>query len=71
MFRLFCSIAIIAFIFAHSRERPEAGVSDDASRWIERTRTDLTATVLRSEAAQGLLRQSLAPEEKPAWKGAR
>ena len=68
MTRLLCAIATIAYIFAHSPERPQGGLSEDAARWIGRTRAEVTEAALRSGVAQDLIRHSLAPGQKPATK---
>lgn len=65
MLRLACGIAIIAFIFAHSPERPKESVSEDAARWVERTRSGITEAALRSSAARDLVGHSLASAAKP------
>jgi hypothetical protein len=61
---LACGIAIIGYIFAHSPERPSVTASDDAARWIDRTRADITEAALRSQAAQELVRRSLTSMDK-------
>lgn len=68
MLRLICGIATVAYIFAHSPERPPTGLSDDAARWIDRTRAEVTEAAFRSGVGQEFVRHSLLPPEKAAAK---
>ncbi|HMO29769.1 hypothetical protein [Enterovirga sp.] len=64
MFRLLCGLAIIAFIFVHSQERPKESLPADASRWAEHARDQAVQAALRSDLARDLVRTHLAPNEK-------
>lgn len=71
MFRLLCGLAVIAFIFAYSQERPKESLPDEASRWVDQARSAAAEAALRSDLGRGLVRSHLSPDEKPASKGAR
>lgn len=63
MLRLACGIAIVAFIFVHSPERPKESLSGEAARWVDRTRTEITEAALRSSTARDLVRRGFGADE--------
>lgn len=63
MFRLACGLAITAYIFVHSPERPATPVSQDAAGWYERTREEITRAALNAEATRNVLAHTLRSDE--------
>ena len=66
MFRLACFIAITAFIFVHSPERPSTSVSSDAARWYERARDEITQAAVNPDATRNVLAHTLRSAQEKA-----